>query len=341
MATVKKLTHAVRIGLITSLSAAAIIAQPAQAQIGTPSRAAAAQNCAMETPNRASLSAARLVLNGAPSALERIRNQQKLQGSDGAEATPTAAPSNFMRSLVNRPITNSVAPASKTSLKLGEVREAAAADCAIDNAADIANSFRTIRGDRASPMDSRLVAVQRTSFDAEWSRVRRAPPLAQMREALKNAGVSDGMGHEEILARVNRWVNDQVAYQSDDRLYGQRDYWASAEQTLAQLKGDCEDYAILKMHMLRAAGIRPDRMKFTLLRDMAANRDHAFLMVTGASGEHILDNNINRVYAVHEAVAVRPILSFSEDRSWVHAFRNQDMADAGTSAARASTLASF
>lgn len=343
MATVKKLTHAMRIGLISSLSLAAIIAQPAAAQIGEPRQAAQAQACQMETPDRASLSRERLVLNGAPSALERIRNQQKLQGADGAGAVAEETPqSGFMRTLINRPIAASVAPASKTSLNLGEVRAAAnQADCADQNAADMASNFRAMRGEWASPMASRLVAVHRTSFDAEWNRVRRAPPLALMRQALAKAGVTDGMGQDEILARVNRWVNDQIAYESDDRLYGQRDHWATADQTLAQLKGDCEDYAILKMQMLRAAGIRPDRIKFTLLRDLAANRDHAFLVVTGTSGDKVLDNNINRVYGVHEAVAVRPILSFSEDRSWVHAFQNQDLADVRASTTRASNVAAF
>lgn len=350
MAIVKNLTHAVRLGLIYGLSAlamaAAISPTSVSAQIGEAHRSPAVAECEPSLPDRAKLSRERLVLNGAPSALERIRNQQKIQDSGSEEGAKDAAaelpPSHFMRTLVNRPVVDMVAPASRTSLHLGEVRAAPqTADCAGIHAENLDHGLRRLYGDRPSAMESRLVAVGRTSFDADWARVSRAPSLLKMRLALAKAGVSDGMGHDEILVRVNRWVNDQIAYEADQRLYGQRDYWASAEETLARLKGDCEDYAILKMHMLRAAGMKADRMKFTLLRDLAANRDHAFLIVTGPSGDKILDNNINRVYAVHEAVAVRPILTFSENRRWVHAFRNQDLADAGASIARASQPMAF
>src|SRR3546814_7137241 len=73
-----------------------------------------------------------------------------------------------------------------------------------------------------------------------------------MQANLRRANAAPGLDEQELLARVNQWVNREIAYIGDDRNYRQRDYWATAEQTIARGKGDCEDFAILKMQMLRA-----------------------------------------------------------------------------------------
>lgn len=283
--------------------------------------------CAVGVPDRSTLSRERLVLNGAPSALERIRMSQRTEEMDRAEQPTPSTQSILMRSLANRPVANSMAPASRTSLNLGEVR-AQSADmlCEQERAKGFSQAFRVDRPDLRDAMGTRPIPVRRTAFDERWQRVRAAPSAGLMQTQLQRAGVVDGMAHEEVLHRVNRYVNQLVAYRPDNVTYGQRDYWASAAETLANQAGDCEDYAILKMHMLRAAGVNGDKMRLMLLRDLAGNADHAFLVVSGVSGDRVLDNNIDRVYAAHEAVDVRPVLSFSEDRRWVHAIRDQDLA---------------
>src|SRR3546814_2524426 len=75
------------------------------------------------------------------------------------------------------------------------------------------------------------------------------------------------------------------------------------------------------MQMLRAAGIDPDRMKLVLLRDLAANADHAFLLVQTGAGKLVLDNVTDRLTDGSRPNAVRPVLSFSVNRRWVHAYR--------------------
>lgn len=297
--------------------------------------------CGVAVPDRASLSRDRLVLNGGPSALERIRMNQGGSGTV-ADAPAGSTPSILMRSLANRPIANAMAPASRTALKLGEVREQQrAVSCGDGGIQSFADAFGSGRSDLLDAMGTRPILVRRTAFDARWQRVSRAPSLSLMRTHLQRADVSDGMSHADIFARVNRWVNQNIAYQADDRNYGLRDYWAGAAETLERMSGDCEDYAILKMHMLRAAGIRADRIKLMLLRDLAGNKDHAFLVVSSPSGDIVLDNTTDRIYAARDAVAVRPVLSFSGDRRWVHAFRNQDGLEAGFEAIPASASAAL
>lgn len=257
-------------------------------------------------PAAAPIDRTALILGGAPSALDRIRAQQ---ASSPAENAPV-------------PATLSLEPAS------GPV--AAFGDCAPAYAA-INRPTRPGLADfpfAASPIDpdaelgTRAIAIKRTRFDDRWAHVRRAPSAGLMQDKLRRAGVAGGLDEADLLARVNRWVNGEIAYVSDQQNYGQSDVWATAEQTLARRQGDCEDFAILKMQMLRAAGVPTTRMKLVLLRDLAANADHAVLLVQTGAGKLVLDNTTDRVYDGSRGDAVRPILSFSDNKRWVHAYRD-------------------
>jgi predicted transglutaminase-like cysteine proteinase len=166
------------------------------------------------------------------------------------------------------------------------------------------------------------IPVSQTAFDHRWSRVRTAPPSNLMRAELARAGVYDGMAPKDILRLVNEHVNRDMTYVSDGSSYARQDYWAKPTETLAKRAGDCEDLAILKMHLLRAAGYPADKIRFVLARDLAANQDHAFLVVFTPAGSRVLDNTVDRVFSVTEAVALRPIMSFSENNRWIHAIRN-------------------
>ncbi len=192
------------------------------------------------------------------------------------------------------------------------------ADCESD--VDAAATFPEV--DEDTELGTMAIPVDRTRFDDRWDRVRRAPPAALMRNELRSAGVTPGIGEAEVLQRVNQWVNRRIAYVNDDQNYREGDFWATAEQTIARGRGDCEDYAILKMQMLLAAGIDADRVKLVLLRDLAVNADHAFLLVQSKHGKLVLDNMTDRLYDGSRSNDVRPILSFSGARRWVHGYRD-------------------
>lgn len=242
--------------------------------------------------------AASIILGGAPSALDRIRAEQA--------AAPAIAPASG-----DLPASKLLEPASRgpASFALPDI-----SDC----------STAIISGeayDPAAELGTRAIQVKRTRFDARWERVRHAAPAALMQAQLRRANAASGLGETDLLARVNQWVNREIAYVNDDRNYRQRDFWATAEQTIARGSGDCEDFAILKMQLLRAAGVDADRMKLVLLRDLAANADHAFLLVQTGGGKVVLDNMTDRLYDGSQSNSVRPVLSFSENKRWVHAYR--------------------
>lgn len=262
----------------------------------------------------------RIILNGAPSALDRIRMSQdssgQAEGFAGIAANRPLEPASGVRSVGNG--------------------AASSGDCGIAGALPRWNrpSFAPTLGfpapsadyDPSAELGTKAIPIKKTRFDARWSRVRRAPSAGLMQAQLRGANAGIGLDESELLARVNRWVNRQFAYINDDENYGVRDFWATAEQTVARGSGDCEDLAILKMHMLRAAGVREDRMKLVLLRDLAANADHAFLLVQTKAGKVVLDNMTDRVYDGSAANYVRPILSFSANKRWVHAYQDHQPA---------------
>ena len=130
-------------------------------------------------------------------------------------------------------------------------------------------------------LGSRMVPITRTSFDAQWQRV--GASQANLSATLLRVGGKDGQ-RSELVASVNRWVNREITHAEDLDLFGKSDYWADAATTLRLGKGDCEDFALLKMELLASAGVSRDDMVLTLARDLIRRRDHAVLLVKDGDG---------------------------------------------------------
>lgn len=257
-----------------------------------------------------------LILGGAPSALDRIRSQQASLDAAPAATAPTVAAAAAVMTLEPA----SGAPAFSAACAPTYAAISAIRTPSRPNLSNFPVAAPVL--DPEAELGTRAIAIKRTRFDDRWAQVRRAAPAGLMHDRLRRAGASSGLDEAELLARVNRWVNGEIAYVSDQQNYGQSDVWATAEQTLARGKGDCEDFAILKMQMLRAAGVPTSSMKLVLMRDLAANADHAILLVQTKAGKLVLDNTTDRVYDGSRGDAVRPVLSFSDNRRWVHAYRD-------------------
>ena len=65
-----------------------------------------------------------------------------------------------------------------------------------------------------------------------------------------------------LLDKVNTWVNRNIEYIPDQVLYNTIDYWATPKETLKYLKGDCEDFVILKYFLLLQYGINKSDLLF-------------------------------------------------------------------------------
>ncbi len=168
-------------------------------------------------------------------------------------------------------------------------------------------------------LNSHIVPVRRTGFDAQWDRVStRGAGQANVRSALLSAGV--GASRRKKVDAVNRWVNARVRFTEDRVNYGRSDYWADAAETLRRGAGDCEDYAIAKMQILAAMGIAREDMFLTLARDNIRRADHAVLVVMLKGQPVVLDNGSDELLDGTVANDFRPVYSFSGDRRFLHGF---------------------
>lgn len=92
------------------------------------------------------------------------------------------------------------------------------------------------------------------------------------------------------LGAANRAVNLAVASTTDMAQHGAEDVWSSPLETLTTRKGDCEDYAILKIAVLRAAGMGADDLRLVVVRDPATNEGHAIAAARLDGRWLLLDN---------------------------------------------------
>ena len=102
-----------------------------------------------------------------------------------------------------------------------------------------------------------------------------------------SAQARDGRARIEL---VNRTINAAIRYTSDYAQHGVADLWTAPLATLTSGRGDCEDYAIAKYVVLRAAGVPAADLRLLLVRDRAVRQDHAVLAVRDGGRWVVMDN---------------------------------------------------
>jgi predicted transglutaminase-like cysteine proteinase len=94
-------------------------------------------------------------------------------------------------------------------------------------------------------------------------------------------------------------------------------YWETAFEFLRH-GGQCQDYAIAKYMLLRAAGVPADRMRVVVLRDAAISLDHAVLAVYVDGQPLLLDNLRDNIVAARMVSYYHPYYSINENGWWTH-----------------------
>ncbi len=158
--------------------------------------------------------------------------------------------------------------------------------------------------------------------DAMQQAARRLGPaalaaLGPLRALLREAAALDDPAR---LRLVNRFFNDRIAFATDFVAWGQEDHWASPLETLAQGRGDCEDYAIAKYASLLAAGVSPQHLRLVYVRAQigAQAQAHMVLAYQNADTEDplILDNLRADVMPARDRPDLTPVFSFSTEGLW-------------------------
>jgi len=159
--------------------------------------------------------------------------------------------------------------------------------------------------------------VGKTPLNARWLKVENA------RVHGAAAKFADGLDGDEVaqLEAVNRYVNRRVQFVDDDKRFGRADVWTSADQTLTAGKGDCEDYAIAKLQLLRRAGFSDRNLYLVIVKDLVSRADHAVLVVRAAGRMYVLDNGTEALLDSESIRDYRPILTFAANGTWTHGYR--------------------
>jgi len=171
---------------------------------------------------------------------------------------------------------------------------------------------------RPDVFGSVALRVGRTPLDKRWNkvsgaRVSGAPAAYAM--ALR------GDGELARVEAVNSYVNRHVRFVDDARQYGREDFWSAASETLRRGRGDCEDYAIAKLQMLRAAGFADRDLYLVIAKDLVRRSDHALLVVRADGRLLVLDNGTDRILDAEDASDYRPVLTYSATAAWTHGYR--------------------
>jgi predicted transglutaminase-like cysteine proteinase len=138
-----------------------------------------------------------------------------------------------------------------------------------------------------NPAECRQGALEETRFDASAARLKE-------------------------LDEINRHVNQVIEPATDLEIYGQTEYW-----TLPTTRGDCEDYALLKRHILMKNGWPSSALLMTVVRD-EKNEGHAILTVRTAQGDYILDNKVDDIRPWYKTPYVYVMRqSYIDPKVWV------------------------
>lgn len=87
------------------------------------------------------------------------------------------------------------------------------------------------------------------------------------------------------IARINAWVNANIDPVADAEHWGAVDQWDYPSDG----KGDCEDFALLKRHMLIEEGFPRQALLLTVVKEKNGE-GHSVLTVKTNRGEFVLDN---------------------------------------------------
>lgn len=160
--------------------------------------------------------------------------------------------------------------------------------------------------------------IRRSPLDDKWRRVFQARLNGRPAVFARALRASNEWHRLEV---VNRYVNSRVGFVDDSRQYQSADVWMTANETLRRGQGDCEDYAIAKLQILRAAGFSDRNLYLVILKDLVRRSDHAVVVVRSGGRMFVLDNGTDRVLESDAVTDYRPILTLAAGGVWTHGYK--------------------
>lgn len=177
---------------------------------------------------------------------------------------------------------------------------------------------RAVATDRPDVFGSVALPITATPLDRRWQAVASRPAHAGV---ARWAASLNGHPEAERIELINRFVNARIAFVDDQRQFGRADVWQSAGESLGRGRGDCEDYALAKRALLRAAGFSERDLYLVIVKDLVRRSDHAVLAVASGGRLLVLDNGTDRIIDAADITDYRPIFTYTAGRRWTHGYR--------------------
>jgi len=130
---------------------------------------------------------------------------------------------------------------------------------------------------------------------------------------------------DEKLRRVNYFFNQRVKYISDEKHWGQKDYWATPYESLTTHGADCEDFVIAKYYTLKELGVAVDKMRITYVKALKINQAHMVLTYfpTPDAIPLVLDNLISKIVSAERRKDLEPVYSFNGSGMWLERMKGR------------------
>jgi predicted transglutaminase-like cysteine proteinase len=142
-------------------------------------------------------------------------------------------------------------------------------------------------------------------------------PSARARAWSTFLETQDGRSRSDQIETINRYVNSLARHDSDARIFGIRDYWATPLEFLDRT-GDCEDFTILKFVSLLYLGVPNEEMRIVVALDRVRNIGHAFLAIRNAGDEEVLDTSYSEIAVASKIADYAPEYSLNLTTRWAH-----------------------
>lgn len=174
-----------------------------------------------------------------------------------------------------------------------------------------------LRADDQQWLSAELLAGAQKEFGDEAQQ--RLLDWQQLYQDLKNKD------EDEKLRQVNNFFNQRVNYISDEKHWGQKDYWATPYESLTTHGADCEDFVIAKYYTLKELGVEVEKMRITYVKALRINQAHMVLTYfpTPDAIPLVLDNLISKIVSADRRKDLEPVYSFNGSGMWLERMKGR------------------
>jgi predicted transglutaminase-like cysteine proteinase len=151
--------------------------------------------------------------------------------------------------------------------------------------------------------------------DERWLRIGMLPSRNPILAAMVRPAF--GLTPYQQGSFVQGTVNGKLIYRDDQDNWGLKDYWASADETIARGAGDCEDLAIVKLQALRLLGFN-ERDLYLMVGTKPSGEEHALLLVRIDERFWVMEDGLTRIIPAESFHAFIPAVALGAGWKWTY-----------------------